>query len=485
MDQNNLPSTSGTPQPAVKEQFSTCNNIKLLQYTPEIYAGITEEQQIVLYFEQDGVEFPVIGFEGDQGQRKTSLINGLIRLLGGEDATNAINSEKGTKKLALTFLDKNEPNITYEIKETKAATIITKTDNSKSPAEKSKIGSPRDWLRAKMGPIGTNPMLLKDMDGKAQIKWVRSLANITEKQLEFEKDLNTKKEKEFKSRTNINAQVRLLMQDIQDTGYYRFDQENKQWVETGKLQEHRQDIEKNDFDGEELKTKMDAATKKKDDYLKAKNWLPTAKETVPAIEKRIDELEKELELERQRLIDYNDKIKLAEAYLEENKEAENEFNAAQELMLRSGEIKIRKNNIEEAKNKKEKYNTAINEQIRLNKILDEYDLLRKKFIEGFTPKIEGMELVIHDGIDSYTKEEGIYFNNRSISQLSESELWDLFMRFCFYLDIRFLFIENITSLGTQAIHTLNWLVKERGVKVFYTAMVRGENLRFTFLESVK
>jgi hypothetical protein len=95
-----------------------------------------------------------------------------------------------------------------------------------------------------------------------------------------------------------------------------------------------------------------------------------------------------------------------------------------------------------------------------------------KITKTYLPPIDGLEIQVNTGIDN-ERAEGIYYNDKTLAQLSESELWDLFMRIWNEKGVRFIFCENINALGSEAIKTLNKLSKD-GCTIFATQMDRSK-----------
>ena len=122
--------------------------------------------------------------------------------------------------------------------------------------------------------------------------------------------------------------------------------------------------------------------------------------------------------------------------------------------------------------KEKQYNEAIdlnNEQEA--KIAElRKDLL--KLTKSYLPDIDGLEVRVKLSLDD--EDEGLYYQNKTLAQLSESELWDLFIQIWEDNDVRFIFCENIQDLGSEAIKTMNRLVKEKKAKIFASEMERGK-----------
>lgn len=105
-----------------------------------------------------------------------------------------------------------------------------------------------------------------------------------------------------------------------------------------------------------------------------------------------------------------------------------------------------------------------------------------KVTKKYLPEIEGLEIKIATGMDD--EEEGIYYNNKTMAQLSESELWSLFFQIWEQKQVRFVFIENVSSLGTDAVGVLNMLA-ENGVKIFASMMDRKKgSMKISFTDTL-
>ena len=491
---------------APKEKVSTPNHLQLMEFKPQYFGGIRPDMNFVFYL-GDG---PVVGFEGDQGLCKTSLLNCLILLLGGEEAVNAMNvsmDDKGkrakNKTASLTFKDKRNENVTYEVKVTKTSYSVKKielTEGATKPVTYN-IESPKSFMRDLFGPIGISPMILKEKDGKAQIEWMRSLYRFTPEQLELEKRITDNLKAKFKSRTEVNRDIKRLGVEVYNTGYYNWDEENKVYVPLPKRQEDLDNVAKNLKGEDVIKANMEAAQekiRKRDIGLQTmeryQNDEKNIKQEIGEIEEQIRQLQLKLEGKNNDLTALQKRIEDGKEYNKQFDNAQVEFDEAQQQMLNLGDLKIMKSKLDDADAKNKEYNTKVETKITVTKAIDELRLARKQFIETFTPQIEGLKVIIDEGIDKNNAEdteddtpnpdkdleEGLYYNGRTMQELSESELWKFFMLICKELGVRFLFIENAQSLGTDAANTINWFVKEGFGNVFYTAMMRGQKeLQFT------
>lgn len=466
---------SNSNESGTKEITSTANHIQLLQWTPEAFAGIDPTRNFVLYLNQA----PIVGFEGDQGLGKTSLINCLIAHLGGDEAVNSIHVETNpegkkteTRKSTLTFKDIRKPEITYEVRINKSAVSIKRIENADGTMLTTTVDKPKSFLFDMFGPIGISPMILKERDGKKQVEWIRSLYKFTADQIRQEQIMQTKYKDKFGKRTLVNNDLKRLKTEVSGTPYYKFDNEQKCFVPAEQLDIDTKFVAENNLDEDAINSKFAEATNRNRQLTEAQTRLRERKNEQETIQKQIDDLKRQLDLKVIELQTVNSKIQTGEQYVKELENAPAELETVRLQMQNAGDVKLKKQNLETAAKKVQEYQDKEDEQVKLNADLDELKIERKNFIKQFTPEIPGLELVINDGIDN-EKEEGLYYHGRTPQQLSESELWDLFMQICRSVGIHFMFIENLNSLGSEAIDRINWYVNEGYGQVFYTAMQRG------------
>ena len=464
------------PAEQPKEVFSTANHIQLLQWKPEAYAGIDPSRNLVIYLN----EGKIIGFEGDQGTGKTSLLECLITHLGGEEVANSqhVTIKEGkvekARKSSLTFKDTRTPNITYEIKVGKSSVTIKKMEDVEGTIVSGTVDSPKNFLWNTFGPIGVSPMKLKEMDGKKQIEWIRNLYKFTADQLKKEQVIKTKYKTKFDERTGVNRDVTRLYKEVGDTGYYTWDKDNSTWVPSPLKEADQKFVSENTDNEEEITKQFEKANQDMQQLTAAKTRLEQRNVEKKQIVDEIAELERKLAAKKEELTAKVQQIETATQYIEQLKNAPEELENIREKMQRVGDVKLKKQNLATSEAKVKEYDEKQEQQIQLNADLDELKIDRKNFIKQFTPDIEGLELVVHDGIDNTEKKEGMYFNGRTPAEMSESELWDIFMQILRSVKCYFICIENLSSLGTAAIERINWFVKEGHGQVFYTAMQRGQ-----------
>jgi hypothetical protein len=458
-----------------KEVYSTQRNVQLLQFNPESFGGIRPDMNLVFYFG----DVSVVGFTGDQGQGKTSLLNCLIASLGGEEANNSIHEsvEDGkvvkSRKSTLTFKETGNDLVTYVVTMTKTAITLKRIDTTSGTPVSSVIESPKTFLRNIFGPVGITPMILKEKDGKKQIEWIRSLYKFTPEQLAQEKELKKTILTNYTKRTDVNKDVKRLNAELKQDIYFSWDDENKTFVPSAQLKADQLFIEKNNLSEEELRGQSIEINERMRQLTQARTRVEQLQTEERVCEERIASLEEKIKYEKALLFSTKEKISTGNEYIKNLEPVEVESEQIQEKLIEIGKVSLKKNNIYISNRKLNEFNQIVDQQIELNAIIDSARSQLISFVKEFTPEIEGLEIIITDSAIDVQKEEGLYYMGRTMAQLSESELWDFYLQICKYFDIRFMFIENVQSLGSAAIERLNWFVENNYGYVFYTAMVRG------------
>lgn len=475
------------PQPE-KEVTSTANHIQLLTFKPEAFAGIDPSRNIILHLN----EAPIIGIEGDQGTFKTSMISCIIAHLGGEEISNSQHAAKDaggkttySRKSSLTFVNKKDPSVTYESKVGKSSITIKKMEDVDGTIVTSNINAPKEFLWNTFGPIGLSPMQLKEMNGKKQIEWIRKLYKFTAEQAKQEEVIKVKYKNKFTERTAVNNDMKRLFTELSGTQYFSWDKENGCYVPTELKASDEKFVKDNSEDEAAINSKFELANKNMQLLTAANTRLDQRKLEKKTIEGEIEELRKKLEAKQLDLAAKDKEIEVGAQYVKDLEKAPQELEDAKKKMQDIGEVKLKKSNLATADNKLVQYNDKEQKQIQLTADLDELKIERKNFIKQFTPDIPGLELVVNDGIDE-EKEEGMYYNERTPQELSESMLWDLYIQILRAVNCHFVCIENLSSLGSEAIDRLNWFVKEGHGQVFYTAMQRGvKEMKITMHTDIK
>lgn len=448
----------------------------------ETLKNIEPNNGVVIVFPEG---YPYVELEGNQGVGKTSLIECLKEAAGGIASSNTINQDVDEENLPV--LDKKYTerfwgidDRLYNLKVTKSTITLEEieTDVDGNPIKDKKgreVSSikrePKTLLQKVIGPAGISPMSLKSMNGADQVKWVRSLYNLGLEEEKFEYDLKKKYDDTYKERTKANNEYDRLSKVLNANTYYKEYEKWQKYFETTKL--------------EELQTTVQSVQKRKLDYDTAVNGLPQLKEQrkvvdegVKFIEEEIKKLQEKLALkiaDREKL---DGRIILGEKYIEDNKSVVQEYEAMADKIREVtdyGAHQVNYNNMVELKKEMDHQS---DEKIRLNNKVDELAKVKKDYVKKFSPDIPDFEILIADEGD---KREGLFYKGKSLAILAESELWEFATQLWKALNVKIIYVENVSSLGSGAIEKFNEFLAGGGCYIFGTKMNRQEdNLKISF-----
>lgn len=465
-----------------EETTSRPNHLKLISLEVDAYAGLNMvDKAMVVHFPEND---RITEFSGDQGVGKTSLMNGLKALMGELEPGNSVNAVSGNKSATLTFeKDGNK----YQARLTKTAfTLKNMKEDANGKIVTSTISKPKDIIADLIGPVGVSPTFLsKKKSGEEQIEWIKSLAGNNPEIAKAEAEIQKGYDAAYKERTIVNADVQRLSREIEAQDFYSWDAENKVFTATPARAAAADLVNKSPGNEDEIKNTYEKELARDRDLERAKNKLQEYTEKDKAVEDKISSLENQIlllqsQVSQEKLAKESLKESMAKGaeYIKTLEDAPTKLKESQEAMQNSGKIAIAKKSIEDIDALVHKYKIAEDTQQALNNKLVEYNKLMQNLAKDSTPDIEGLEVVIGN-IDS-KHPAGVYFKGVNIAALSESELWDLCLQIWKFTGTSVVYIENSTSLGTDAIHRVNWFAKNGG-HVFISTMQRGyKELKVSF-----
>lgn len=442
------------------------DTLRFISFTPEAFGGINDanyKDMVIAFPEEDN---RIVELEGDQGRCKTSLLNFVKTMCGGELPNNAINSISNDMRGTCEFQIGDR---VYRVRMTKG----TFTVSFSSPTEKGKIEAPKAKLQELIGNIGLSPMLLKEKKGKQQIEWLREVFRLSPEQKSLENTIKQNYAKAFEARTDVNREFNRLKKEVSDSGYYDYDSENYVFATNEQYDRDFEIVTNNTFDDATIQARYDEAQRKVAQYGVATMRLDTHRETLLNQQRRIADLEKELEEAREAEAKTQQAIRDGEAWFAANTNPKKELDDVVEVMKNSGEVRGKRDAIAAAFKKYHEYIGYEEKKIILEGQVAEYLEQQKEFTRETTPAIPGLEVIVGDW--HQTKSEGIYYYDRTPQQLSESEAWSLYLLLCKALGIRVVLLENVTSLGSDAVDVINEFVKDGGY-VFCTKMNRKQKI---------
>jgi len=443
-------------------------NLKIVSI--ESFMGIDRSNPVVLDLEKHYSKGKnITTLAGNQGTCKTSTINALLFALGANfdfDKDNLINLTDGTLNLESEFEADGEQ---YRVKASKSRFLLEKFYQNTGKAGKwVPESSPKETLRQLIGNLGLSPMFLKSQDGAKQIEWFRKT---------FSDEENSKKEETIKNnlakltparREAYKEYTRLKNVLTSSDLYINWEDSEKRFSKEVKI--------------EEAKTKVELLKKGADDYVRAEDKLEMIKRDIERKKDVIELLKQQLGQAEKDLVDLQDKKVVGEQYLAANVMVKTEYQEAEAAYMDINRVLLEQQDwkrIKQLKIDMDQYETLVQDaDAKKDKLKMDLMKVTKKYL----PEIEGLEIKIATGMDD--EEEGIYYNNKTMAQLSESELWSLFFQIWEQKQVRFVFIENVSSLGTDAVGVLNMLA-ENGVKIFASMMDRKKgSMKISFTDTL-
>lgn len=463
------------------------NHLKLVSLDVTAFAGLdyTDKSLVIVFPEGKNIT----EFSGDQGMGKTSLANAISSLMGGEEPKNAVNSTKQTKAASLNF--EVNGNV-YESRLTKSAyqlKMITDMPNGKKAV--SDVKSPKTMLANIVGAIGVSPDFLKNKSkGSEQIEWIKSMAAQNTDISQKEEEYKTLFQKAYNNRTDINKSLKECQRILNESGLYVWDAENKVYVESADYATHVKIEAEAPKDRVALDEKFKSAEKKISEYNNGKSRLAELgtklsnyNRSITTIENEILALQAQLATEKVKLAETEEAIKRGKEYIQERESAEKEYQEIRKEVMDYGNIETLRKLLSDSKQTLDNYNTYEEAKKECEAIMDTCEADLKNLTKQYTPPIEGLEVIVAN-IDS-AKPEGVYYKGTNIAHLCESELWDLCLQVWKCTGIRVVFIENSSSLGSDAVQRINWFANNGGY-VFITTMQRGyKELKVSFHKELK
>jgi hypothetical protein len=448
------------------------NPLKILRLSVDSFGKIDRSQPVMIVF-PDGVRH--VQLEGDQAVGKTSVLSALKAACGYDLPENAVNKTDNDRRAEFEF-EKNDRR--YKVKITKTRfEVELLVDNNWT-----KLSSPKGVLADILGPVGASPMFLKDLDGKKQVEWLRSFYRLSEDEKAMETRINNDYSEAYKSRTQVKKDHARLEQELKSNSYYL----NRESWQT-KIDQMGTDNQAKDLITD-VQARFTEYTKAKSGVDALKANMNAAHQAVTDADAEIEELQRKLAAAQQKKEEklsavqvLQSRIAQGEKWIEENKAIEEEHANITSIVQQQTENERHKieftNMVEKEKQERHLYD----EYLRLEGKIDELKNAKKKFIQAITPDLPDLEVCVPDDDE---KREGIFYQGKTMAELSESELWSLYAQLLEKLNLKIIIIENIGSLGSGAVEIINQYIAAGGY-VFASQMIRVEkNLKVQVLDKV-
>lgn len=441
-------------------------DLQLQEFKVESFLRIDQSCPVVIDFAENKSKGVTL-LKGDNKIGKTSTLTALMLMMGATfdiDAKNFTNLKDETTKVDLKFVyDGSNYHAILS-----GGRLTLKKQYKEANGKWMPEGSPKEMLRMIFGNLGVSPMFLKSMEGKKQIQWF--------------KDTFGNDEEAGKKETKVISDLKKVTDERKDTN--REIKALKGWLDLSELftnyEKNAKRFEK-PINADKEKKKFDELSDQKGKYDQYATTVAIRQGEVRDKERKVADLQKQLEVAIKERDEMKELLEKGEKWLEEKKPIVKEYDEANAAWLNLSKTLSEQNTWKEVLAKEKEYNEALQLNIDQNGSIDQLrkDLL--KITKSYLPKIEGLEIRVKVALDD--EDEGIYYNGLTLAQLSESEIWDLFIRIWEDYEVRFIFCENINGLGSDAIKTMNRLVKDKKAKILATEMERGKTEMTVSFES--
>lgn len=431
------------------------SDLNLIQFEAKDFMGISSDAPILIDFSKSRGN--AVKLSGDQGTRKTSTITALMYIMGASfsvDTKNFFNQKDEAIDVELKFkYDGDE----YQVVANGTRFQLKRKFKDRWVPE----SEPKNMLRKMFGNLGVSPMFLKDLRGKDQIKWIKETFGVEEEASKKEVKLtNGLKEAEV-TRRDVNREIKSLKGALDVEPLYN-DYENSLKKFGGVISAKKE------------KERYDELSDKVRKYDVAKNELSRLSSDLSSKQLEVNELEVKLEAAKKSALDMKGRIEKGKVWLDENKNINKEFDEASAAWMNLSKTLADHDKWKTILKREKEYTER---QDAVNIVNDQIDKMRKdllKLTKTYLPDVPGLEIRVKTGIDD--EDEGIYYNNKSLAMLSESELWDLFVDHIWPAkDVFFIFCDNLSSLGSEALKNMNKLLKEKKAMIFASEMDRSKD----------
>lgn len=430
-------------------------DLSLQQFTANDFMGIDSSAPIVIDFSK--ARGNVVKLTGDQGTKKTSTMTALMYVMGAAfnvDTKTFFNQTDEAIDVTLAFKYEGED---YVVTANGSRFMLKRKIKDRMVQE----AEPKTILKNIFGNLGVSPMFLKEKNGKQQIEWVKKTFGVEEEASKKEVKITTQLKEAETNRREVNRDIKNTKGALElEPLFQNFEASQKKFKEAPSAKKEKEAFE--------------ALQEKNAEYDRAESGIAQLKQEIANRNNIIAELKKKLKAEEDALMAAQKRKEASDKWLKDNESVPADYEAAQEKWL----------NLSKTLADHEKWKTIVKRKSELDDMEETVnvtngliDKLRKQLLEltaTYLPKVPGLEIRVKVGLDD--EDEGIYYHNKSLAMLSESELWDLFADHIWPAkDVFFIFCENITSLGSQAIANMNKLVKDKKAMIFASEVDRKKD----------
>lgn len=442
--------------------------------------GIVDESKPILLFLNDkGNENKrIILGEGEQEVGKSNFLEVIKGLMGGNLALkeeNYINRTTGKIGADAWFeYGGREFNVSwrksyFKLRENKKDELLGREGYVD-------LQGPAELLKKIVGYVADTPMGLKKMDGAKQVEEFKKVLGSNAELQKEEDELSAKLTKLTNARTDANREYVGIKKRLDTTPMYI----NWQESEAKYKEEKNLEAEKKKFvDAQSKAQQHENAIAKVADF---KNKLEVKESDIANYAKQIEEIKLKIALLETEKADIETSIKTGEKFIKDTKSAKDDFRVINDEYLELAQYNAEYKQWQQVKQDKSDMDSFETLVIDADSKKDEVKQQLRELYKKHLPDIEGLEIIAVGGIDG-EKETGVYYKDQPISILSESALWKLYLTIWHELNVKVVFIDNVSSLGTAATETINQLAKE-GVYIFCCQMKKKAEFSLTIKDEL-
>ena len=434
------------------------NVLELEEFKATSFMGIDSSSPIIIDFTAKRKNQNFIEFSGDQGQRKTSTLMGILYVMG---ATFNLKKDK--------LLNSTDNAINADLKFTyneEQYHVIAKTSRielkklSEESGKWKPVDSPVAVLKQIFGPVGLSPFAVKELDPKQQIRYFLDMFGLGEDGSKSIKKLEEEIEVVFMDRRDVNREAKALSNALEIEPLYQ-------------QYEKSQERFKNPINASKEKARYEEVAEKKKGYDQYENTMAVAEGELKDKLNEVKELDAKLAAKKKEVEKLEGSVEKGKKWLEDNKGITAEFEKVQKEWL---DLSTTLADQDKWKDILKKEKELFDKQERSVTLTGEIDTKREKLLKltkKCLPNVEGLEIKVAAGIDKEGKQEGVFMNDQAIHELSESEYTDMWCKIWDAAGVNFVFVENTSSLGSGAVETMNQIAKNGGI-IFGTRMERKQ-----------
>jgi len=453
------------------------NSFKLEKVSVKNFGRIDDSRPVIMYLGDKDTK--VILAEGDQEEGKSSWLEALKGLLGANlrlKEENYINRDTNKIEADMEFEYSGRK---FRVSWRKSYFKLQeyKEDEVLERAEWTDLRSPAELLKKIIGYVAETPVYLQTLDGAKQVEKFKEVLGADKELSKKEDGLKSSIAELANGRRDANRLYEGLKKKLSTNPMYVHYHETEERFKAG---------EKN-IDAE--REKLREAQSRVDQYNKAEVQLENLKKEkeslsaeVVSIEKQIQELQVRLELKKSEVETISGRIETGDKFIEDNKAVKQEYDKVFEEYSNIAQYNAYFKSWQEVLKDKKDMDEAESLVALADSQKDELKAKMRNLYSEFLPDIEGLEIVSVEGLDG-DKPVGVYYNDEPISILSESELWGLYMKIWDALKVKFVIIDNVSSLGSGAVDMINTLA-QHGCYIFAAQMKRGQEFNIEITDKL-